>query len=55
MQGGVCSRTRLGGQGWELDYNGDLPVRRYRQGDTDRGIIHQGWKFGMESEGNSAE
>ena len=39
MQSGVCSGTRLGGQGQELDYNRDLPVRRYRDGDRGRGII----------------
>ena len=33
MQGGICSGMRLGGQGRELDYNEDLPVRRYRDGD----------------------
>ena len=39
MQGGMCSRTRLGGKGQELGYNGDLLVRRYRDGDTGRGVI----------------
>ena len=39
MQGGVYSRTRLGGKGRELGYNGDLQVRRYRDEDTGRGII----------------
>ena len=40
MQGGVRSGTRLGGKGRELGYNRDLLVRRYRDGDTGRGIIH---------------
>ena len=40
MQSGVRSETRLGGQGQSLDYNGDLLVRRYRDGDTGRGVIH---------------
>ena len=63
MQGGMHSGTRLGGQGWELDYNGDLlvrsnrdlPVRRYRDRDMGRGVVPQGRNSGTESEGNSAK
>ena len=54
MQGGMCSGTRLGGKGQELGYNGDLPVRRYRDGDMGRGVIHRGWNSSIESKGNGA-
>ena len=40
MQGSMHSRTRLDGKGRELGYNGDLSVKRYRDRDIDRGIIH---------------
>ena len=55
MQGGMHSGTRLGGKGQELGYNGDLPVRRYRDGDTGRGVIHQGQNSSTESEENDAK
>ena len=55
MQGGVCSRTRLGGKGQELGYNRDLLGRRYRDRDTGRGIICRGRNSGTESKGNDAE
>ena len=29
-----------GGKGQEMGYNGDLPVKRYEDGDTGRGAIH---------------
>ena len=51
----MCSRTRLGGKGPELGHNGDLPLRRDRDGDTGRGIICQGRNSGMESKGNGAK
>ena len=47
-------------QGWDskgqkLGYNVDLQERRYRDKDTGRGAICQGWSSSMESVENGAE
>ena len=37
----VCAvGTGVNDKGQELGYNGDLPVRRYRDGDVSRGTVH---------------
>ena len=43
-----------GSKGWERGYNGDLQVRRCRDGDTGRGVIRQGWNSGTGSMENGA-
>ena len=44
-----------GSKGRKLGYNGDLQIRRYRDRDMGRGMIHRGQNSGTESMENGAE